>query len=94
MALIPAEEIGVTQANADELAANGGPAIKRLLGTEGSIGEGFGVDKDWALKAIKAVGNYGEIFERHLGKETPLQMERGLNATWQNGGLHYAYPFR
>jgi len=94
MALIAAEEVGVTQANADKMAKTGGPAIKRLLGTEGSIGEGFGLDKGWALAAIKAVGNYGEMFERHLGKKTPLEMERGLNAQWKDGGLLYAYPFR
>ena len=94
MALITAEEMGVTQDNADKMAAEGGPAIKRLLGTEGSIGEGFGLANDWALKAIKTVGNYGELFDRHLGANTPLKFERGLNAQWYDGGLLYAYPFR
>lgn len=94
MALIAAEEMGVTQANADEMAASGNPSIARLLGSEGNIGKDLGLSKTWALDAIKAVGNYGELFERHLGNETPLKFERGLNAQWKDGGLMYAYPFR
>ncbi len=94
MALISAEEMGITQANAAEMAKNGSPNVKRLLGSEGSIGEGFGLKNDWALQAIKSVGNYGEMFERHLGKNTPMALERGLNAQYTDGGLLYAYPFR
>lgn len=94
MALIAAEEMGVTQANADTMAKEGGPTVKRLLGAEGAIGNGFGLKNDWVLKAVEAVGNYGEIFERHLGKDTPMNLRRGLNAQYGNGGLLYAYPFR
>ncbi|MDX1743668.1 MAG: amino acid ABC transporter substrate-binding protein, partial [Ruegeria sp.] len=91
---ISAEEMGVTQANTAEMAETGGPAIKRLLGTEGSVGEGLGLESGWARAAIEAVGNYGELYERHLGKDTPLAFERGLNAQWSQGGLLYAYPIR
>lgn len=93
-ALVAAEELGITQANVDGMAKNGSADVKRLLGSEGNIGAGFGLDNQWALRAIKAVGNYGEIFERNIGKGTPLGFERGLNAQWKDGGLMYAYPFR
>ena len=93
-ALIAAEELGITQANVDEMAKNGSADVKRLLGTEGSIGVGFGLDKEWIARAIRAVGNYGEMYERHLGEKTPLKFKRGLNALWKDGGLQYAYPFR
>jgi general L-amino acid transport system substrate-binding protein len=94
-ALVAAEEYGVTQANADEMAKSSvNPEVKRLLGTEGNLGGMVGLDKDWALKAIKAVGNYGEIFERNIGTKTNIGLERGLNAQWFNGGLQYAPPFR
>lgn len=94
MALVAAEEMGITQANADAMAKEGGPTVKRLLGAEGAIGNGFGLKNDWVLKAVEAVGNYGEIFERHLGKDTPMNLRRGLNAQYRDGGLLYAYPFR
>lgn len=94
MALISAEELGVTQSNTADLAENGGPAVKRLLGTEGSIGDSLGLETGWARVAIEAVGNYGELFGRHLGKDTPLEFERGLNAQRSEGGLLYAYPIR
>lgn len=94
MALISAEELGVTQSNTAKLAETGGPAIKRLLGAEGSIGEGLGLEAGWARAAIEAVGNYGELFDRHLGDATPLAFERGLNGQWSDGGLLYAYPIR
>ncbi|EPJ48628.1 MAG: ABC transporter substrate-binding protein [Osedax symbiont Rs1] len=94
MALIAAEELGVTQDNTEDLKISGIPEVKRLLGSEGRIGENFGLKSDWALKAIKAVGNYGEIFERNVGAKTPLKLKRGLNALYSDGGLMYAYPFR
>ncbi|WP_282048334.1 amino acid ABC transporter substrate-binding protein [Sulfitobacter mediterraneus] len=94
MALIAAEEMGVTKANAASMAETGGPGIKRLLGSEGSIGEGLGLETGWARAAIEAVGNYGELFDHHLGANSPLAFERGLNAQWNEGGLLYAYPFR
>ncbi|MCG6884074.1 MAG: amino acid ABC transporter substrate-binding protein [Silicimonas sp.] len=95
-ALIAAEELGITSANVGELgsAAGDNPEINRLLGTEGNLGEMIGLDADWAKRAIAAVGNYGEIFEKNIGENTPIGLARGLNAQWTNGGLIYAPPFR
>jgi general L-amino acid transport system substrate-binding protein len=70
------------------------PGVRRLLGVEGEMGQGLGLSNDWAYQAIKQVGNYGEIFERNVGMSTPLQIERGLNAQWKDGGLQYAMPVR
>lgn len=94
-ALVNAEEMGITAASVDQFKAEskrGG--VRRLLGLEGSFGADMGLDPDWATRAIKAVGNYGEIFERNLGEQTPLQISRGINALWSNGGLLYAPPVR
>ncbi|WP_108263253.1 amino acid ABC transporter substrate-binding protein [Mangrovicoccus ximenensis] len=94
-ALIAAEELGVTSANIDELAASTeNPEIARLLGTEGNLGEMLGLSQDWAMNAVKAEGNYGEIFEKYIGEGTPIGLARGLNAQWTEGGLMYAPPFR
>lgn len=95
-ALIIAEEMGVNSKNVSKLSskAGGNPSLNRILGTEGSMGKMLGLDSKWAVNAIKAVGNYGEIFERHLGVKTPLALERGLNASWKNGGILYAAPIR
>jgi general L-amino acid transport system substrate-binding protein len=93
-ALITAEELGVTQANVDEKLKSDNPAIRRLLGIEGSYGEGLGLTKDWAYRIIKGVGNYGEIFERNVGQGSPIKIARGLNALWNKGGLQYAPPIR
>jgi len=94
-ALIQAEESGVTAANADQMAKSPpNPDVARLLGAEGDLGSMLGLDKAWALRAIKAQGNYGEIFERNVGPKTPIGLERGLNALYTNGGLQYAPPFR
>lgn len=93
-ALIEAEEKGITSANVDEMLKSSDPNVQRLLGVQGNLGEGLGLDKDWAYRAIKQVGNYGEIFERNVGADTPLKLERGLNALWTNGGLQYSPPFR
>ena len=65
-----------------------------MLGKEGNQGAELGLDKKWAYNIIRAVGNYGEIFERNIGKDTPIGLERGLNALWTNGGLQYSPPFR
>src|SRR6201989_3134078 len=93
--LVEAEELGVTQANAEEMAKSSQtPAIQRLLGTSGELGSRLGLDNKWMLQSIKAVGNYGEIFERNVGKASPLKLDRGLNATWSKGGLMYAFPFK
>ncbi|MBD3677186.1 MAG: amino acid ABC transporter substrate-binding protein [Rhodobacteraceae bacterium] len=94
-ALIAAEELGVTSANIDELAkGTNNPEINRLLGTEGNLGEMLGLSADWALNAIKAGGNYGELFEKNIGENTPIGLARGLNAQWKDGGLLYSPPFR
>ena len=93
-ALLTAEELGVTQANVDEKLKSANPAIRRLLGAEGDFGQGLGLTNDWAYRAIKAVGNYGESFERNVGMGSPIKIRRGLNALWNNGGLQYAPPIR
>jgi general L-amino acid transport system substrate-binding protein len=95
-ALIAAEELGVTSANIAELssAPTNNPEINRLLGTEGNLGEMLGLDAEWAKRAIMAGGNYGELFEKNIGENTPIGLARGLNAQWKNGGLIYTPPFR
>src|SRR6201997_2946232 len=92
--LIEAEELGVTQANVDEMAKSQAPGVQRLLGTSGDLGSRLGLDNKWMQQAIKATGNYGEIFERNVGQASPLKLARGLNATWTKGGLMYAIPFK
>ncbi|MBB5690096.1 amino acid ABC transporter substrate-binding protein [Roseomonas alkaliterrae] len=93
-ALIEAEELGVTQANVDEMLNSQNPAIRRLLGASGDHGPMMGLDRRWAYNAIKAVGNYGEIFERNLGRGSPIGLQRGVNDLWTRGGLMYAMPIR
>jgi general L-amino acid transport system substrate-binding protein len=92
--LIEAEELGVTQANVEEMAKSTTPAVQRLLGTSGDLGSRLGLDNKWLVAAIKAGGNYGEIYERNVGKGSPLKLERGLNGLWSKGGLMYAIPFK
>jgi general L-amino acid transport system substrate-binding protein len=93
-ALVEAEENGVTQSNAEEMARGQNPTAQRLLGATGEFGKQLGLDNRWALNAIRAVGNYGEIFERNVGQGSPLKLRRGLNGLWNAGGLMYAIPFR
>ena len=93
-AMLQAEESGVTQANVDEMKNSEDPNIKRLLGTEGEFGAAIGLGNDWAYQVIKAVGNYGEAFNRNVGPDTPLAIARGINAQWSKGGLQYAPPIR
>lgn len=94
-ALLTAEEKGITKANLEEVAASTtDPEVKRLLGLEGDLGAMLGLDPAWAKNAIAANGNYGEIFETHLGASTPIGLARGLNALWTQGGLQYTPPFR
>jgi general L-amino acid transport system substrate-binding protein len=93
-ALIEAEELGITQANVEEMARSDRPEIRRLLGASGDHGPFMGLDRRWAFNAIKAVGNYGEIFERHLGRGSPIGLQRGVNDLWTRGGLMYAMPIR
>lgn len=93
-AMVNAEELGITKANVDEMLKSDNPDIKRLLGTEGSFGEQFGLTKDWAYRIIKQVGNYGEVFEKNVGQGSPMKISRGLNNLWTKGGLQYAPPVR
>lgn len=94
-ALIIAEEQGVTQANVDRMRRESdNPTVQRLLGKTGDFGEKLGLSNDWAYKAIKEVGNYAEAYNRTVGPDTPLGMERGVNALWTEGGILYAPPMR
>ncbi len=93
-AMITAEELGVTQANVDDMRKSDNPEIKRLLGVEGKFGEALGMPNDWAYNIIKQVGNYGETFERNVGMGSRLKIARGQNALWSKGGLQYAPPIR
>jgi general L-amino acid transport system substrate-binding protein len=94
-ALIAAEEYGVTSANLAEMAqGTNNPEINRMLGTEGNLGAMFGLDAEWAQRAIAVAGNYGEIFASNIGEATPIGLARGLNAQWTQGGLLYSPPFR
>jgi len=93
-ALITAEELNVSSANIEELSAGtNNPEINRLLGTEGELGAMLGLEADWAKAAITG-GNYGELFEKNIGENTPIGLARGLNAQWTDGGLIYSPPFR
>jgi len=93
-ALIDAEEKGITSKNVDDMLKSEDPNIKRMLGVTPGAGKALGLDEKWAYNAIKLVGNYGEIFDRTLGKDTELKFERGLNDLWTRGGLLYALPIR
>jgi general L-amino acid transport system substrate-binding protein len=93
-AMLNAEAEGVTQTNVGEMLASPNPAVRRLLGLEGGFGAGLGLSNDWVVAIVKAVGNYGESFERNLGSGSRLKIPRGMNALWKNGGLHYPPPIR
>ncbi len=93
-ALINAEELGVSQGNVEQMMASDNPGVRRLLGAEGEFGNAIGLEKDWTVNIIQAVGNYGEMFERNVGEDTPLAIKRGLNALWKEGGILYAPPIR
>ncbi|MEP0804665.1 MAG: amino acid ABC transporter substrate-binding protein [Chloroflexota bacterium] len=94
-ALISGEEFGITSANVDSVKASAtAPEVKRLLGLEGDLGAKLGLSNDWAYNILKLVGNYGEIYDRNLGPNTPTYIPRGLNNLYTNGGLLYAPPFR
>lgn len=93
-AMLNAEELGVTSRNVDDMRNSENPAIKRLLGQEGKFGQEIGVRQDWAYQIIKQVGNYGEVYEKHVGPNTPLKLARGVNALWTDGGLQYGPPVR
>ena len=92
--LIEAEEYGIKQGNLEEMKKSTDPQIGRMLGSTEDLGKHLGLDKEWLARAIAATGNYGEIFERNVGPKTPLNLPRGKNALWTNGGLMYALPLR
>ncbi len=94
MALIEAEELGLTSANVDAQRAATSPGIRRFLGLEANLGQALGLPRDWAYQVVKNVGNYGEIFERTLGMKSDLKLARGINNSWTKGGLMYSMPFR
>lgn len=93
-ALVNAEELNITQKNIDEMLKSTNPDVKRFVGTEGNYGEQLGLPKDWAVQIVKTVGNYGEVFDRNVGANSPLKIERGLNKLWNKGGIQYAPPIR
>jgi general L-amino acid transport system substrate-binding protein len=84
----------MNQKNVDEVAKSDKPEIKRAVGTDGNLGEQLGLTKDWLVRIVKAVGNYGESFERNVGSGSKLQIARGLNTLWNKGGIQYAPPIR
>lgn len=93
-ALLTAEELGITSGNIDSHLGSQNPEIRRLLGLSGDHGPLMGLDRRWAYNAIRAAGNYGEIFERNLGQDSAIKLPRGLNDLWSRGGLMYAPPIR
>lgn len=93
-AMVGAEELGVTSANVDEMRKSANPDVRRLLGVTEGAGKNLGLDESWGYNIIKQVGNYGESFERNVGQDSPLKIQRGLNALWTEGGLMYALPIR
>ncbi|WP_439551748.1 amino acid ABC transporter substrate-binding protein [Falsiroseomonas sp.] len=92
--LIEAEEQGITQANVEARLRDPNPGVQRMLGVTAGFGRALGLEERWLFNAIKAVGNYGESFERHLGSGSPIGLQRGLNDLWTRGGLMYALPLR
>ncbi|KQX02954.1 amino acid ABC transporter substrate-binding protein [Ensifer sp. Root423] len=93
-ALVNAEELGVSQHNVDEMMKSENPEVRRLLGIEGTFGQSLGLSATWAADVIRATGNYGEIFARNLGEDSPMKVKRGLNELWSKGGLQYGVPVR
>jgi general L-amino acid transport system substrate-binding protein len=93
-AMVTAEELGITQKNVDEKAKSDNPELKRVLGSDGNLGEQLGLTKDWVVRIVKAVGNYGESFDRNVGAGSKLGIARGLNQLWNKGGIQYAPPIR
>lgn len=92
--LVNAEEFNITQANINQMQHSNNPGIRRLLGIEGDLGKTLGLDNNFIVQAIKVVGNYGEIFDRNVGKDSKLNLDRGLNNLWNKGGIMYVPPFR
>lgn len=94
MALVDAEELGLTKSNVDAMKSSKIMDVRRFLGIESDVGAPLGLARDWAYKIVKEVGNYGEIFDRTLGEGSTLKLDRGLNRIWTKGGLMYAAPLR
>ena len=92
--MVNAEEYGVTQANVDEMKNSSNPNIRRLLGVEANGAEKLGVGQDFCYHIVKNIGNYGEAYDRNVGKDSPLGIERGLNRLWNQGGIMFAPPLR
>ena len=93
-AMINAEELGIDSTNIGEAQKSKKPDVMRFVGTDGDFGEGLGLPKDWAVRIIRHVGNYGEVYERNVGSGSPLGIPRGLNQLWNAGGILYAPPIR
>ena len=93
-AMLNAEELGVSSKTIDEALKSQKPAVKRLVGTEGDFGKPFGLSTDWAVRVVRTVGNYAEVFDRNVGAHSKLGIPRGLNELWNNGGIQYAPPIR
>jgi general L-amino acid transport system substrate-binding protein len=93
-AMIDAEELGITSKNVEEMKKSTSPEIRRVLGVEGSLGEGLGLTNDWVARIVGKVGNYGEVFDRNLGANSVMKIERGVNRLWNKGGIVYAPPIR
>jgi len=91
---INAEEYGISSENVDEMLESSNPNVMRIVGTDGNMGEILGLDDDFMVDVISQVGNYGEMFERNVGPNTPIGLSRGVNALWSDGGILYAPPFR
>jgi general L-amino acid transport system substrate-binding protein len=94
MAMIEAEYLGISSKNVDDMLKSGDPQVQRFLGVNPGNGEALGLDEKWAYNIVKMVGNYAEVFERNVGINTPLKLERGLNALWTKGGIMYTPPFK
>jgi general L-amino acid transport system substrate-binding protein len=93
-AMINAEELGVSSKTIDDALKSQKPSVKRLMGTDGDFGKPFGLSDDWAVRIVRAVGNYAEVFDRNVGAGSKLGIPRGLNELWSNGGIQYAPPIR
>jgi len=93
-AMLNAEELGISSKNIDEALKSEKPEVKRFVGTEGSYGEDLGLTKDWAVRIIRHVGNYGEVYDRNVGPDSKLAIPRGLNQLWTHGGIQYPPPIR
>ena len=91
-AMINAEELGISSKNIDQALKSNSPAIRRLVGTEGNLGEKIGLSNDWVVRVLQAVGNYGETFDRNIGLRSKLGVPRGINNLWSQGGIQYGPP--